>query len=166
MAKKPTRLSVAIRECRESLHFTQAEFASWVGFSTATIVRWENGMRSPPRTAQRHLFVHRVAAQRPDLAGPLAAGLEVELPVAPAPVTAPAASTTPQTVVADPRDVLVSVYRAAEKLDIPAARFRATVAELVAEWSQAKWDTGAIAAALGPVARTSRPRSRTASSPR
>jgi hypothetical protein len=109
--------------------------------------------------------VHRVAAQRPDLAGPLAAELEVDLPVAPAPASATAA---PPVVAVDPRDVLVSVYRAAEKLDIPAARFRAIVAELVAEWSAAKWDTGSVATALGPVTltRTPRPAPRTAASSR
>jgi transcriptional regulator with XRE-family HTH domain len=166
MAKKPTRLSAAVRACRESLQLTQAELAEWTGFSTATIVRWENGMRSPPRTAQRHLFVHRVATQRPDLAGALAEGLEVDLPVATAPMSAASAPAAPQTVAADPRDVLVSVYRAAEKLEIPAGRFRAIVAELVAEWSAAKWDTDSIATALTPVARTPRPAPRTAASSR
>jgi DNA-binding XRE family transcriptional regulator len=148
MARQRSKLSEALLACREALEMTQGDFAEWAGFSKASIVRWENGMRNPPRMAQRHLLVHRVASKRPDLAGPLAKGMDVKLAVAP-PAVAPPAPPAPAVPVAiDARDLAVSVYAAAERLEVPSGRFRAVLAELVAAWSAAKWETAAIAKAL------------------
>jgi transcriptional regulator with XRE-family HTH domain len=154
MPKKPTALSVSIRDCRGALHLTQAEFAEWTGFSTATIVRWENGMRSPPRAAQRLLLVHQVATKRPDLAAPLAAAMDV--PFLPPPTSAQSPFSSHGAI--DERDLRVSLYRAAEELQVPSARLRAVLADLVGEWGAARWETAAIAKALradaeGPASR-------------
>ena len=110
-----------------------------------------------------------VVARPPGPRVPLAAAvldeLEVELSVAPAPVAAMSAPAASQSVAVDQRDVLVSVYLAAEKLDVPARRFRAVIAELVAEWSAAKWDTGTIATALSHVQQPAPPAARVAPEP-
>jgi len=39
----------------------------------------------------------------------------------------------------------VSLYGAAEQLDVPAGRFRAVLADLVTRWSEARWETAALA---------------------
>lgn len=45
-----------IKEIREKLGLTQAEFAKEIGVDTVTVSRWENDKRRPSKLAQRQLF--------------------------------------------------------------------------------------------------------------
>ena len=63
---KPSRVfeftALDVKELRESLHKSQAEFAKMIGVSVSTLQNWEQGRRKPLGPAQALL---RVVQKRP-----------------------------------------------------------------------------------------------------
>jgi putative transcriptional regulator len=72
---KPSRTFVfqpeAVREIREKLHKSQAEFARMIGVSVSTLQNWEQGRRQPEGPARALLVV---ASRAPEVVAKALAG--------------------------------------------------------------------------------------------
>lgn len=56
--------NVDVKKIRSSLHFTQEQFASFIGASVHAVRHWENGRRTPDGTAKTllHILQHNPRA--------------------------------------------------------------------------------------------------------